>query len=76
MTEIWLINANCPRHHFYAYTIQTGGWANVGDEDGVPVWAANSLAFQAPGGKYKVRMFFAVQSKYCKDKPNLRADGL
>lgn len=36
--------------------VQTDGWNSVGDKDGVPVWAANSLAFQA-GSRYKVSSF-------------------
>lgn len=37
---------------------QTEGWSNIGDQGGVPVWAADSLAFKATGSRYKVSTFY------------------
>lgn len=34
--------------------LQTAGWNTVGDKDGVPVWAADTLAFKGAGAKLKV----------------------
>lgn len=34
--------------------MQTQGWNTVADAEGVPVWAAETLAFRGSGGKMKV----------------------
>ena len=36
--------------------LQTAGWNAVGDKDGVPVWAADTLAFKGTGANLKVNV--------------------
>ncbi|CAM9110481.1 unnamed protein product [Ascophyllum nodosum] len=53
-----------PRSNQITQAIETAGWntVTVGDKDGVPVWAADTLAFKGTGtgSKYKMPLFTNV----------------
>lgn len=47
-------NFGFPTYVGLNFSAQTQGWNAVADAGGVPVWAADTLAFRGSGGKMKV----------------------